>query len=78
MILLTVKEGDGVMTRVLVGVNAIAIQMGIFLQDEIGLDVEFDNVENTIELDLDKQEQLRAEYLMTEWRNFDNQLMVIG
>jgi len=78
MILLTVTEGNNVITRVLVGVNPIAIQMAMYLQDEAGLEVELDNIENTIELNLDIQEQQRAEYLMSEWRIFGNPLRAVS
>ena len=78
MILLTVMEGNGVMTRVSVGVPAIAIQMAMYFQDEIGLEVELDNVENSIAIALDDQERQRADYLKAEWRCFGNQLMAVS
>ena len=76
MILLTVTEGNGVMTRVPVGVNAIALQMAIYFQDEAGLEVELDNVETfTV---TDDQEEQRANYLRSEWRCFGNPLMAVS
>ena len=78
MILLTVTEGNGVMTRVSVGVDAIAIQMAMYFQDEIGLEVELDRVENSIAIALDEQEEQRAEYLKSEWRCFGNPLMAVS
>jgi hypothetical protein len=76
MILLTVTEGNGVITRVPVGVNAIALQMSIYFQDEAGLEVELDNVENFIVTD--DQEEQRANYLRSEWRCFGNPLKAVS
>ena len=64
------------MTRVPVGVNAIALQMAIYFQDEAGLEVELDNVETfTV---TDDQEEQRANYLRSEWRCFGNPLMAVS
>ena len=78
MILLTVMEGNGVITRVPVGVDAIAIQMAMYFQDDIGLEVELDKVENPIAIAIDEQERQRAEYLKSEWRCFGNPLMAVS
>jgi len=78
MILLTLTEGDGITTHLSIGVDPIAVKMGDFFENVIGLEVEYDKIDSVyLPTVRNQEESQRAEYLIREWRKYDSHLMVV-
>lgn len=76
MNILTIWEDDGQTTRIVIPIDAIAIEMAGYFKNELGLATLLES-QYPYPIKLDEEETERANLYVNEWRNFGGKKLSI-